>query len=76
MLDLQGADEFKNQFQDLLLNSYSKSIQIVKAQLSALEAVMFSLATGQFFMMDFLGDNVVYNPEDPNNAAGGMCKIL
>lgn len=76
MLDLQGADEFKNQFQDLLLNSYSKSIQIVKAQLSALEAVMFSLATGQFFMVDFLGDNVVYNPEDPNNAAGGMCKIL
>ena len=71
-----APDVFKNSLQDMLLNSYSKSIAIVKAQLSALEAVMFSLATGQFFFVDFLGDNVVNDPLNPNSLGNGMTKIL
>jgi hypothetical protein len=32
-----------------------------------MEAVLFSLATGQFFLVDELGEKVAYDPLDPNN---------
>ncbi|MBQ5474565.1 MAG: hypothetical protein IIT65_07650, partial [Lachnospiraceae bacterium] len=61
------AKTFTKSLQDLLLNSYQKSIKIVKAELSIMEAVLFSLATGQFFLVDELGEKVAYDPLDPNN---------
>ena len=70
------AKTFTKSLQDLLLNSYQKSIKIVKAELSIMEAVLFSLATGQFFLVDELGEKVAYDPLDPNNLNMWKFKVL
>ena len=57
--------------QEMLLTSYSKSISITKALLGFQEAVLFSLASGQFFLVDELGKTVDVDPLDPNDTDMG-----
>ena len=68
--------DFISGIQEMLLGSYSKSIAMVKAMLGFQEAAMFSLASGQFFLTDWLGKTTDDDVGDPNNVDVGNITIL
>lgn len=69
-------DDYISSIQKQLIGTYSKSISIVKQELSILENTLFCLATGQFFFTDELGKRIQDDPNDPNNLAVGDANIL
>ena len=69
-------EDFITGIQEMLLGSYTKSISMVKAMLGFQEAAMFSLASGQFFLTDWLGKTTDDDVGDPNNVDVGNITIL
>lgn len=69
-------EDFITGIQEMLLGSYTKSIAMVKAMLGFQEAAMFSLASGQFFLTDWLGKTTDDDVGDPNNVDVGNITIL
>lgn len=69
-------EDFITGIQEMLLGSYTKSIAMVKAMLGFQEATMFSLASGQFFLTDWLGKTTDDDVGDPNNVDVGNITIL
>ena len=69
-------EDFITGIQEMLLGSYTKSISMVKAMLGFQEAAMFSLASGQFLLTDWLGKTTDDDVGDPNNVDVGNITIL
>ena len=67
---------YLDNIQKQLLGTYSKSIAIMKNELSIMENALFCLATGQFLFADEMGKKIQVDPTDPNNLMVGAPQIL
>ena len=67
---------YLDNIQKQLLGTYSKSIAIMKNELSIMENALFCLATGQFLFADEIGKKILQDPSDPNNLLVGAPQIL
>lgn len=68
--------DYISSVQKQLIGTYSKSISIMKNELSIIENALFCLATGQFLFTDELGKKILDDPNDPNNLALGQANML
>ena len=67
---------YLDNIQKQLLGTYSKSIAIMKNELSIMENALFCLASGQFLFADEIGKKILQDPSDPNNLLTGAPQIL
>lgn len=70
------SENYLDNIQKMLLGTYSKSIAIMKTELSIMENALFCLATGQFLFADEIGKKILQDPSDPNNLLVGTPQIL
>ena len=70
------SDNYLDNIQKMLLGTYSKSIAIMKNELSIMENALFCLASGQFLFADEIGKKIQQDPSDPNNLMVGAPQIL
>lgn len=70
------SKDYLDSIQKMLLGTYSKSISIMKNELSILENTLFCLATAQFYFTDELGRKLQTDPNDPNNLNLGEVNMI
>ena len=70
------SENYLDNIQKMLLGTYSKSIAIMKTELSIMENALFCLATGQYLFADEIGKKILQDPSDPNNLLVGTPQIL
>ena len=70
------SKDYLDSIQKQLIGTYSRSISMIKTELSILENTLFCLATGQFWITDAIGRKVLGNPNNPNTLNAGTAEIF
>lgn len=70
------SKKYMESIQKQLIGTYSRSISMIKTELSILENTLFCLATAQFWITDAIGRKVLNNPNNPNTLNAGSAEIF
>lgn len=70
------SKKYMESIQKQLIGTYSRSISMIKTELSILENTLFCLATAQFWITDAIGQKVLGNPNNPNTLNTGTTEMF